>query len=258
MCKIEAAAAPLFEALVAGDRLADHQRYDFASFLALMFVRTNFFRRIFAETYGNVRMLQDYLIASDDSAFESQMERFQEARGKISEEAKQKLRARMLDPSDYVIQISRESTLKALESHGRLVPLFYSMEWSVLCAPDGAFFITSDNPLLQWVPPEHHHSFYGTGGFRNRHAEAILSLSPTHSLVGHWQVGMPKLFATTTERVEFTNELIAGAAERFLYSHVESKSVSDLAKQHVSSQRTVTIHGPGPEKKAEIKVVRSF
>lgn len=211
---------------------------------------------MFAELYANRRMLQDYLIASDDSAFESQMERFQAAKGEISDEEKQELRAIMLDPSDHVFQISQEYTLKALECHGKLVPLFYSMKWSILYPPKEAFFVTSDNPLLQWVSPKHHHSLYGTGGFRNKYSEAILTLSPVHCLVGHWQENVPKVFEASNDRVEFTNELIAASAERFLYSHVQSESLLTLAKQHVDSQRIIHMCGPGPEKKAEIAVVR--
>ena len=254
--RIEDTAAPLFQPLVSGEELSDSQRYDFANFLALMFVRTNFFRRIYAELYANRRMLRDYLIASEDSVFESHMEGFQAARGKIPDEEKQKLRALMLDPSDHILQISQEFTLNALECHGKLVPLFYSMKWVILYAPRGVFFVTSDNPLLQWVPPKHHHSLYGTGGFRNKYSEAILTLSPTHCLVGHWREDMPKVFEASTERVEFTNELIAASAERFLYSHVKSDSLLALAKQHADSQRVIHMGG-GPEKKAEIRVVRN-
>lgn len=253
---IEDAAAPLFNPLVMGEELSDEQRYDVANFLALMCVRTNFFRRIFAEVHGNARMLRDYLIASDDEAFEAQMEGFQAARGKISDEQKQNLRARMLDPSESVLQVSHEYTLKALECHERLVPIFYSMKWSILSAPDRVFFITCDNPLLQFVPPEYHHSFNGTGGFFNQHSEAIFTLSPTHCWVGHWCDNVPRYDEATVERVEFTNELVAGAAERFLYSHAESEPVLALAKLHADSQRTIRMGGPGPEKKAEIKVVR--
>lgn len=141
MSKIETAAAPLFNTLIEGGNFSDSQRYDVANFFALAFVRTNSFRRMYAELYGEFRMLRDYLVASDDTAFEHQMERFQEARGKISEEAKQKLRARMIDPSDSVIQVSREYTLQALACHDRLVPLFYTMNWSILYAPDDSFLL---------------------------------------------------------------------------------------------------------------------
>lgn len=253
--KIEDTAAPLFQPLVSGEQLSDSRRYDFANFLALMFVRTNFFRRIFAEVYANRRMLRDYLIALDDSVFESHMEGFQAARGEISDEEKQKLRTLMLDPSEHVLQVSQEFTLKALECHGQLVPLFYSMKWSILHAPKEVFFVTSDNPLLQWVPPKHHHSLYGTGGFRNKYSEAILTLSPTHCLVGHWQEDVPKVCEASTDRVAFTNELIAASAEKCLYSNIHSESLLTLAKQHADSQRVIHMGG-GPEKKAEITVVR--
>lgn len=85
-----------------------------------------------------------------------------------------------------------------------------------------------------------------------------MTLSPHYCWLGNWREDMPKRFVTDSERVEFTNELIAVSAERFLYSHTEDKSILDLAKQYAKSQNTFRIEGQGPVKKAEIKVVRSL
>ena len=131
----------------------------------------------------------------------------------------------MLDSSGHVLQVSQEYTLKGFECHDSLIPIFYSMKWTILNAPSGVFFITSDNPLLQWVHPKYHNSLCGTGGFRNRHAEAILTLSPTHCFVGHWHEDLPKLYKTDAEQVEATNELIAASAEKCIYSHIQSESL---------------------------------
>jgi len=257
--KIENIAAPLYERIIAGEVLSGQERYNFSSFLAIMFVRTNAFRRLYAELHGNMKMVRDYIIASDDTLFESQMEQFQADRGEITEDQKQRLRSAMLDPSDYTFQIDREYTLKALTCHDQLAPLFTSMTWTVMEAPKGTqHFITSDNPLLQWVPPQFHHPFRGTGGFKNKHAEAIFSLSPNQCWVGHWLKGAPNRLETTVEWVKQTNRITAVSAERFLYSHVESSGILLLAKKYAASQSMVQMAGPGPKKKAEIKVVRTL
>lgn len=256
---IEGIGAPLLERVIAGDDLLKQERYDFASFVAIMFVRTNAFRRLYAELHGNMKMLKDYLVASNDSLFESQMERFQADCGEITDDRKQKLRATMLDPSNYIFLVDREYTLKALEYHDQLAPLLSSMECTVMDAPKGDWrFITSDNPVVRWVPPQYHHPFRGTDGFRNRHAEVIFPLSRNHCWVGHWLKGAPRRLETTAEWVKQTNRILAGSAERFLYSHVQSSGILSLAKKYATSQPIIHMGGPGPEKKAEIKVVRTL
>jgi hypothetical protein len=204
-------------------------------------------------------MLKDYLVASDDSVFASQMERFQADRGKITEDQMEKLRATMLDPSDYIFLVDREYTLKALNYHDELAPLLASMQWTIMDAPKGNWqFITSDNPVVHWVPPQYHHVFYGTGGLRNKHAEVLFPLSPDQCWVGHWVQGMPRRYVATTEWVKQANRILAGSAERFLYSHVQRSGILSLAKKYATNQPFMQIGGPGPSKKAEIKVVRSM
>ena len=166
----------------------------------------------------------------------------------------------MLDPSNYIFLVDREYTLKALEYHDQLAPLLSSMECTVMDAPKGDWrFITSDNPVVRWVPPQyHHHPFRGTDGFSNRHAEVIFPLSRNHCWVGHWLKGVPRRLETTAEWVKQTNRILAGSAERFLYSHVQSSGILSLAKKYATNQPIIQMSGPGPSKKAEIKVVRTL
>lgn len=257
--RIEDLGAPLLERVICGEDLLCEERDAFASFVALMFVRTNAFRRLYAEIHGNMKMARDYLIASDDALFESKMEQFQADCGQLTEERKRKLRSTMLDPSDYVFHIDREFTLKALEYHDQLMPILSSMEWSILDTPKGDWhFITSDNPVVQWVPPQYRLPFIGRGGFMHKHAEVLFPLSPSQCWVGHWLTEMPKRFVTTGAWVKQANRIIAGSAERFLYSHIDSSGILKLAKKYAERQPITQMGAPGPINKAEIRVVRSL
>lgn len=260
IARTESRAAPLLQRVCGGEELSGSDREAFASFVALTFVRTNAFRRLYAELFGNIKMARDYIIASDDEIFETQMVRFQADCGPISEEQKRKLRADMLDPSQYTILVDREYTLRALKHHDQLAPLISSMKWTIMEAPEGDWrFIASDNPVVQWIPPEHRPPFGGRGGFRHQHTEVHFPLSPTLCWVGHWRQEMPWCCDTTTEWVKQTNRITAEAAERFLYSHVEREGLRKLAKKYVSSQLSIHMGGgPASNNRAEIKVVRSL
>lgn len=258
IAKIEETAAPLLQEVISGKDLSGQSRYDFASFVAMMLVRTNAFRRLYAEIHGNMRMARDYGIASNDALFETTMQRFQADCGEVTDEQKQRLRAIMLDPSDYIIQVDREYTLLALGFHDALAPLISSMEWTVVEAPKkDRWFLTSDNPVTQWVPPQYCHPSRGTGGFRNKHVEVLFPLSPTLCWIGHWLQGTPRYMRHTTEWVKQTNRITADSAEKFLYSHVERAGILRLAKKYSEIQPKIQMFGAGPENKAEIRVVKS-
>jgi hypothetical protein len=256
--KVENIGAPLVDRVMAGEHLSGQNRYDFASFVAIMFVRTNSFRRLFAETLGNTRLIRNRFIASNDDLFDAEIERFQAKCGQITDERKQALRKNMLDPSKYTLVVDREYTLKALQYHDELAPLLAAMEWTILDIQAGAsFFITSDNPVIKWVHPRYHHPLRGSGGFKNKHVEVLFPLSPARCWVGHWIQGFPRSSTTTATRVKQTNRLIAREAEKFLYSHVENSKILQLAKKHANSQRTIKVGWPG-KINPEIKVVRSL
>ncbi len=115
-----------------------------------------------------------------------------------------------------------------------------------------------DNPVVHWVPPHYHHPFRGTDGLKNKHAELLFPLSPNLCWVGHWLKGAPNKLETTVEGVKQRNRITAGFAERFLYSQVESSRILRLAKKHIASQPMIQMGRPGPDRKAEIRVVRSL
>ena len=193
------------------------------------------------------------------SLFESTLERFQADCGKITDDQKQKLRSTMLDPSDYIFQVDREYTLKALGVHDQLAPLLSSMEWTIMEVPKGNWcFITSDNPVVHWVLPQYHHPFRGMGGLKNKHPELLFPLSPNLCWVGHWLKGAPSKLETTVEWVKQTNRITAGFAERFIYSQVENSRILRLAKKYAASQPVIQMGRPGPDRRAEIRVVRSL
>ena len=120
------------------------------------------------------------------------------------------------------------------------------MEWTIIEAPTGDWcFITSDNPVVHWVPPQISSSVQRHGRVEEEHAELLFPLSPNLCWVGHWLKGAPNKLETTVEGVKHRNRITAGFAERFLYSQVESSRILRLAKKHVASQPMIQMGRPG-------------
>jgi hypothetical protein len=257
LAKMESAAAPVYEALLRCEMpKASQTRADFATFLALMYVRTPAMRRMAAEVHGKGIQTLLYTNASNRQIFESSMKRFEKERGEpIDAAMKESIRQDMLDPSGYVIEIPKESTFSALSVADTLAPLFLEMKWSLIVAEHG-YFITSDNPVVRSVDPITRHPVMGDHGFYNKTAEVSVSLSPKMLLVMSWNKDALELGVLERDHVHHTNRILAAHSERYLYAHIRDRRLARLATEFKDSRPGMTTLGPGPKKFAAIKVSR--
>ncbi len=258
LASVESLATPVYEELLDGNvpPSESQERANFSIFLALMFARTPAMRRMHAEITSRGRQIHMYAYAANATAFNGLVKRYEKAEGiELSEEDRAKVREGMLDPSQYVIEVTRESTLKALGVADRLAPLFLRMTWSVI-VPESGFFITCDNPLKREVDPRTRHPIYGDYGFLNKTAVIAFPLSPKRLLAMRWDKAAPAFAQCKKEFVDGVNMSLAANAERFLYSHLRHKHVSKLAQRFRGTKPTMTTSGFGPKTFAATKVVR--
>jgi hypothetical protein len=177
--KIENAAAPVLEKVIKTEKLTEEERFAFASFIAIMYVRTDAFRLQFAEMTMSALQLQNYATALDDKAFAHSMDAYQKKTGKtLSTKEMEDLREAMLHPEKFSVSMDKEFTLQALAFHDTLVPIFAKMNWAVLSVDAPRFLITSDNPVVFAVPEQHQHPFY-RGGLMHEKIELTFPLSRT-------------------------------------------------------------------------------
>jgi Protein of unknown function (DUF4238) len=219
LAKVEGAAAPVYEALLRGELPGDYSqaRADFATFLALMYVRTPAMRRMRGEGYGRYLQILVYAHAFDDRIFERTVEGFERKRGEpLDTETKKRLRRDMLDPSGYALEIPKEKTFEVLNVADKLAPIFCKMRWSLLAAEHG-YFITSDNPLVRTVEPRAHHRMYGDHGFLNKTAEVSFPLSPKLLLILSWDETALERGVLGRKHVTALNRVRAAYCDRYLY-----------------------------------------
>lgn len=254
--QIEANAAPGFTKLIARGSLTEQERMYVASLIALTFVRTNAFRRMYAEMMGLSLQSTNYIIASDDRMFEAFARDFQRDRGPISEEEMQRLRQHMLDPSGYIMGYSREATLKAMAVHDRLTPLLNRMRWTLIFAPENRYFITSDNPVTRVVAKEHFHPIYGDGGFLNRDVQVTVPLTPQVCLLAHWNESLPPEVNASSEQAKSINRTRAFYSERFLFAPKFDAGIKSLAAKYKGTGLAAQVTGAGPETPAEVVMKR--
>jgi hypothetical protein len=257
LAKVESAAAPVYEALLRGQLPENSQaRADFATFLALMYVRTPAMRRMHGEGYGRYLQILVYAHALDDRIFERTVEGFEREHGEpLDPEMKKRLRRDMLDPSGYALEIPKEKTFGALNATDKLAPIFYKMRWSLLVAEHG-YFITSDNPLVRIVEPRAHHRMYGDHGFLNKTAEVSFPLSPKLLLILSWDETALERGVLGRKHVTALNQVRAAYCDRYLYAHVRDKRLAKLAAEFKGSRPGMKTLGFGPKKFAAVTIAR--
>lgn len=255
---VESNAAPVYEALLRAEMPSkDSQaRANFATFLALMHVRTPTMRRIYAEMMGRGIQIMSHAYGSHPKAFESLLrEDEKDGAHPLNPEEVERLRRELLDPSDYVLQISKEHTLGALDVAAKLAPILLDMKWS-LVEPLYGFFITSDNPLVRGIDPKTRHPIFGSGGFLNRTAEVIFPLSPSRLLLMSWNETARDVGGFERKHVDGCNQAIAKHSERYLYAHIRHKRLAKTAAKFRDSRPRVVSQGFTPKKFMKIEVPR--
>jgi hypothetical protein len=103
---VESNAAPVYEALLHAEipPKGSQGRVDFATFLAVMYVRTPAMRRMGAEMVGRQLQILCYAYGTNEKAFEALNRRAEEAELRhFNEEEKARLRKDFLDPSGYIM-----------------------------------------------------------------------------------------------------------------------------------------------------------
>jgi hypothetical protein len=257
LATIEDAATSPYERLLAGEiPKAPDSRADFARFLAYMYLRTTAMRRKGGELYGRLVQVMAYAYGSHPGAFATMVSDLEKETGRtFSPEMRDQMRKSLLDPTDYVFQVSGEHTLETLGAADKLMELFYQMKWS-LVRPLNGYFITSDNPIVRQVDPTSVHPIRGDRGFMNRTVEVTFPLSPKIQLLMTWQRDAPEIGFVRRDRVDMINEAMAAHSDRYLFAHLRDRRVRRLASRFRASKPGWKTIGFGPDKFAKIEVVR--
>ncbi len=256
IANIESKAAPVLEKLTTGQKVGDQERADFASFMAIMYVRTDVFRHQYAQIMIGELQLKLYATAIHDGSFENFIEKYQRDKGSLSAEEIETMRHEMLNPQGFTVSVDKASTLRALKFHDRLVRIFYDMHWSLLKAKEPRYFITSDNPVIFEVPERYRHPFYG-GGLLDDKVELTFPLSPDTCLLATWQENPPARVVVNAKVVRSLNRLRAGYARRFLFGPRRDYGIQRLGAKYKDVRPGMEISGFGPDEYSPVELRRS-
>ena len=252
--KVEGKATPVYMKLLDSKIPPYSQdKYDFAQYLALAYVRTRTMRRMSAETIGQMMQVQHYAHAENPKAFEAGVARYEKDMGKLlTSEAKESLRNTLLDPSRFTLILPKELGFGSFRVLDDLTDIFVRTHWSLVDTGSG-FYITSDNPVLRMIPGPLPRRDWG---FRHKTMEVTFPLSPRRMLLLTHEKPPANHWIASKETVREQNEGRALACEHELYCHLEHKHIARLSAQFKDKRSNRKVFAYGPSAFAPIKVRR--
>lgn len=140
------------------NRLRNEHLDALAYLLSMLWMRTPNFRR---QMNNMSDQLYRHLLSFSASspAFEKNVQKIEEERGaKLSEEEKRKIRE-SIEQGKYELEFNNSQHLTMLKDIPGFHNLFFYKKWNVLKASGVSQFITSDDPVVEWMPKRK--SFYG-------------------------------------------------------------------------------------------------
>ena len=130
---------------------------------------------------------------------------------------------------------AKNGFLSSLTHHSELKAqmLLKKTPWRVLRPPQGKEFITTDNPLVTFLPLQNGKLHPGYG-FNFKGSVSVFALAPDACLsMGGWQV--PNTLSETT--LSELHETVIKICDRYVYSKTRADSVQTLVANHAGEFR---------------------
>lgn len=229
---VEGKAKSGYQLLLKGEIPRGQIRADFSTFIAVQFARAHTMRQFWAEGYCRYMHQKCMDIVSNDDEFNKFIEHREKKTGElISKDRRDEIRAGIRNPSNFIMTVPQDMTIRALTPADDLMEVIYNMEWSIGHAEHG-YFVTSDNPVAAYSDENLLRSGASPKEIYCHHQAMIdFPLSPKSILVLTWQK-MKVNFNVGDARVLKANEERAMRAQRFLYAHTQNDTIKSLASRY--------------------------
>lgn len=247
---IESAGLPALRSAAAGEALGDQPRYDLATFIAALHLRTDSMRQRFAEFEARIMTGAARMMTSHKAAW-AKFSADQSAQGKtLSEADRLKAHEFISDPSRYEVHIRKDATMTPMAGLRTAADLIFEMKWTLIEAPPGESFIASDNPVAVGFAATRVNGFVPRG-LASRDAEMTVPLTPAKLLVMHWRQNAQPNVTCDRQMLKQLNRIRAGYAERAIFANHRSDGLWRLAKKHVGA-----VHASAESDEAPVRMVR--
>lgn len=232
LAQIEDVGAPLLVKLIGGEVPEGQDRFDLSALLASIHLRSDTMRQQFADFEGRTLALAGKMLVDHDGAWDSFVQHQAKLGKTLTDDDRKRQREFIHDPSRYEIHLRKDGLFVPLATISTVAKLLHEMNWTIMKAPAGEFFVTSDNPAVLFIAGPDGRSFY-RGGFGSKGAEFTIPISPGKLLLAHWIEDVTPDHQCDRETVRRLNRMRASYAERAIYADRKFGGLSRLAQKYL-------------------------
>lgn len=121
-----------------------------------------------------------------------------------------------------------------------LADVFHKMTMTI-CRSDGRFFITTDNPVVNFVPPEHVNFYEAPKALVTPHAEVFFPLSKNHALHLTWRKRDQNILVVSRKIIDIFNYNLAHNSFNFIFSPLEVSELQKFTTEYIPYPYKLTI-----------------
>ena len=222
---VDGPAAPAIDRLAKGEAVLSEDRERVAMFLAFQDFRVPRVRDLVTKFVGEVgqRMLE--ILVNHREAMKRD---FEEMGNPIPDKDLDKL-IEGVKLGAIKVEGTKAAWLDMAAAAAEIAEMLLQMPWSVIAAPKGIEFLTSDSPIVKVITDRRVPRFFG-GGWLSPSAESTFALDPSHILVirpdgNEGRFGVRRVWGRNV------NSRLVSHARRFVVSRSRDSYVDNLAKR---------------------------
>jgi hypothetical protein len=237
--QIESRVAPLFRKVQQHQGLDEEGRKVLSAFLGLLLVRVPNFRHNVEHAFGELAKRIFKTLASNRAHLAARIQRYERQTGRRVTMPLERLRQFALSDK-YSFKVNPVVSLAMMEKFDQMGRLFCAMNWAFLVAPQGAPFLTSDNPVTYVDPTHDPRSFRGVG-LAGKNIEVSVPLSRDVALVAMWKPIKEEFVQAPCHIVAEINRRLAIGAERFVYASQKSDALNTMVQEFRDGAPRMTV-----------------
>jgi hypothetical protein len=239
LAEIEGKTAPVFQKIKKHDDLNEDDRINFSYFLSTMITRVPNFRENMNNIYKDninkaIEQIEPY-IKNDKKNYVKPInlpeEFWNSMWNDMPEKAEEKLQDIYLKSDKKTVK--PEITLKFLDlPREEPASIFNNMKWKFIVATDNWKFVTSDNPLHNYLDI----------GLLNKNVEVIFPVSKDLVFLGTWQDNKEgRYFQADNNTVKEFNRATVKSALKYVYSSNNSDGLMRLVQKYKDNAPKIQI-----------------
>ncbi len=128
-------------------------------------------------------------------------------------------------PNGFFIQM-------ALMMINHYADIFHQMTVSIVKS-DGRYFVTSDNPVVYFVPPEKVNFYHPPKALVSPFTELFFPLTKDLAVTLNWRKNEERITKTSRAIVEIFNNNITHHSFDFIFSPIQMKALNKFTKEHI-------------------------